>query len=123
MNIDGSISFIVENTIEQSNRYQRRLQELATLLNIIHRPLTNNPQLIVEVGDDRYGFTELLILMFEFVQLVAIFPRFNNAETSLREFLTYHGAMLTDLCLAGKLDHLKEVIEFKKIIASEMANS
>lgn len=122
MSINSSISSIITSTIDTTNRYQVRLQELAILLNIIHWPLTSEPTRPVQVNNDEYCFDDLLVLMFEFVQLIKIFKRFEYAEQSLQDFLTYHAQRLAGLCLEGRLAYLDEMIQFRKEMTCDVTH-
>ena len=112
--MEESIKVILNQTILKSLRYNTRIQELVAILNIVYDPLTSDSNSKISVDNVEYGFDELLMLIFELVQLISIFETFKEAETSLRTFLTLHSDRLVCLCLAGKLSHLSEIIEFKK---------
>lgn len=108
---------LVAATQASTAQYFNRLTVVAKLLNQIHQPLTQNPQLVVWVEHQPYNFDDLLILMFEFVQLAKAFQLFAFAEPALSDFLGFHAVRLSELLRDGKLAHLSQTIEFKKLHA------
>jgi hypothetical protein len=115
--LETVVNELVATTKASTEQYFDRLTELAALLNKIHHPLTQNPQQVVWIQHVSYNFDDLLILMFEFVQLAKAFQQFAFAEPTLSDFLGFHALRLSQLLRDGKLAHLSQTIEFKNLHA------
>lgn len=113
MTFDAILKEIIQDTAGKTVLLQRRMAELVAILNIIHAPLTSQPDQKLVTDDGTYDFDDLLVMIFELVQLMAAFQRFPEAQQSLTEFLVFHASRLTNLCLEGRLNHTAEVIDFK----------
>lgn len=122
MKPEDSLKLMVMETASKTDCLYKRLRELVVILNVIYSPLISRPELKVTTVEGEYDFDDLLILIFELVQIMATFQCFNEAEKSLREFLTLHSSRLVDLCLEGRLNYINELIEFKRAVSMETSN-
>lgn len=113
MSLDANLKHLVSNTVDTTNRYFSRLQQLANLLDHIYKPLANQIVHQVQVDNQSYTLDDLLVLLFEFVQLITTFDQFHYAAQSLNQFLGIHGKRLGQLHAQGRLDHLRELVEFR----------
>ncbi len=116
MKLEDSINLMVMETVSKTDRLHQRMRDVLVILNVIHAPLTSSPDSKVSTDEGEYDFDDLLVLIFELVQLMATFLRFNKAQQSLNDFLSFHSSRLTALCLEGRLNYTNEVIEFKNIV-------
>lgn len=71
--MEDNIRLMLIQTVARSNKYHKRIQELVVILAMIHDPITSDPDARINVEDKEYGFDELLVLIFEFVQLISVF--------------------------------------------------
>lgn len=119
MKLEDSINLMVIETASKTTSLDERMKELIFILNSIHKPLASAPtqRVITEFGT--YDFDDLLILLFELVQLMETFQRFAEAKTSLEDFLLFHSSRLVKLCLDQRLNYISDIVEFKKAIVGD----
>lgn len=112
------LKMLLKETVEKTNRYHHRMKTLVTILEVIYTPLSLAPNTKVRTQHQEYDFDDLLILMFEFVQLMTTFKCHHEEEQCLNAFLTCHSARLTNLCLTGRLNYISEIVEFRRCLLS-----
>ncbi len=113
MSLEASLQQLVHTTVDATERYFKRLHFLANLLDQIYPPLANQHVPSIRVDEQQYDLDDLLVLLFEFVQLITTFSQFEYAAASLNQFLAVHGKRLEQLHVQGRLDHLRELVEFR----------
>ncbi len=113
MSYDHRLKELIHNTVDQTNHYFARLTFLASLFAKIYQPLALQQVADLVVDEVRYDLDDLLVLMFEFVQLLTTFDRFDYAIDSINEYLAIHGHRLEQLHQQGRLDYLHDLVQFR----------
>lgn len=113
MSYDYRLKELIHNTVDQTNHYFARLTFLASLFAKIYQPLALQQVDDLVVDEVRYDLDDLLVLMFEFVQLITTFKRFEYAVDSINDYLAIHGKRLDVLHQQGRLDYLHDLVQFR----------
>lgn len=121
MSYDHRLKDLIDDTVDQTNHYFACLTFLASLFAQIYQPLALQQVTALEVNEVRYDLDDLLILMFEFVQLLTTFDRFDYAIDSINEYLAIHGKRLDELHQQGRLDYLHDLVQFRLRMQQQQA--
>lgn len=113
MSVEQQLAQLLHQTQTETHHYFVRLQQLAALLSHIYRPLAFGESAQVEHQAVVYRMDDLLVLVFEFVQLTQLFSQFSYAAESLTTFLGHHGARVEQLHCDGRFDHLNDLVAFR----------
>lgn len=90
----ANLQRLVSETIDTTNQYFARLKTLANLLDQIYQPPATQQVNDITLDNQAYNLDDLLVLVFEFVQLLNTFTLFQYAAQSLDQFLALHGKRL-----------------------------
>lgn len=114
------IDSIIADAMERRFELNLRKIELAVLLNNIFQPLIENKDATFEFGGHKYSFDELLILLFEFSQIVLILDSCKSGVKEMENLLVLHRVRLVDLIVRGRLNHLMPLLNFREVIDSNL---
>jgi hypothetical protein len=117
MDFESSINTLVTDTVSKTKDLKNRMHSIVAILNSGYNSIIAHPDSQFQVDGKDYDFDDVLILIFEFVQLSTIFKEFKGNEDILLDFLTAHSPRLIELCIQGKLNYINEIIEFRRIVS------
>lgn len=111
---------LIESTLEVSFSYHLRMIELAQLLNTIFIPLVENKNSTITNMDQSYNFDDLLVLLFEFTQILGLLNRESIGATEILNLLSFHRKRIIELVQAGKFDHLNQLIQYRDLCSDSL---
>ncbi len=115
MDFDKNINRLVYDTMAKSARFKRRMHELVALLYSAQLPSTGSKDFKITASGAEYDFDDILVMVFELVQLLSVFGFYPETEMKLKDFLTIYSSRLIELCIEGRLTHTDEIVEFKNV--------